>query len=269
MPTYVDTHTHLDHHGELTPAAHVARAVEQGVTTLVTVGTDLATSTMAVQAADRFEQVHAVVGVHPNDAMEASPQVMAMLARLAEVPHVVGIGETGLDFYRDWCPPDVQERAFRAHIDLANEADKALVIHCRDAWDDTIRVLEDQGAPERVVLHCFSGDLDVVAHAAERGWFMSFAGNVTFSNAQPLRDAAAAAPLELLLTETDSPYLTPVPHRGTPNDSSRIPLVLAQLAEVQGLPVDEVADAVLANARRAFALPDPATTRPSPSRSEG
>ena len=128
------------------------------------------------------------------------------------------------------------------------------MIHCRDAWPDTLRVLADQGAPERVVLHCFSGDLDVVAHAAERGWFMSFAGNVTFRNAGDLREAAAAAPLELLLTETDSPFLTPVPHRGKPNDSSHVPLVLAELARAQQLPEPQVAAAVLDNARRAFGL---------------
>jgi TatD DNase family protein len=255
MPTYVDTHTHLDHHDELSPAEQVSRAHGAGVTTLVTVGTDLATSTHAVQAAKRFDGVHAVVGVHPNDAMEASPQVLAMIELLAAEPEVVGIGETGLDHYRDWCPHDVQETAFRAQIDIARSHDKALVIHCRDAWPDTLRVLDDHGAPDRVVLHCFSGDLDVVAHAAARGWFMSFAGNVTFKNAQPLRDAAAAAPLALLLTETDSPFLTPEPHRGTRNDSSRIPLVVAQLARELDLPDHEVAAAVLANAHRAFDLP--------------
>jgi len=254
MPSYVDTHTHLGHHGELPPAEHVARAVEQGVGTLVTVGTDVASSREAVAHATAHPQVHAVVGIHPNDAEQATPEALAELDALAADPHVVGIGETGLDHYRDWCPHDVQERAFRAHVDLATAHDLALVIHCRDAWDDTLRVLADHGAPQRVVLHCFSGDTGVVAHAAERGWFMSFAGNVTFNNAQDLRDAAARVPPELLLTETDSPYLTPEPHRGTPNDSSRIPLVLAQLARVQERPEQDVAREVLANARRAFGL---------------
>lgn len=255
MPSHVDTHTHLDHHGELTPAEQVERARDAGVDTLVTVGTDLDTSRQAIGAARRFGGVHAVVGIHPNDAQQATDEALERLAELATDETVVGIGETGLDFYRDWCPHDTQERSFRAHIDLAREHDLTLVIHCRDAWDDTLRVLHDHGAPERVVMHCFSGDAHVAEHCNQQGWFMSFAGNVTFKNAQDLRDAAAAASLDLLLTETDSPYLTPEPHRGTRNDSSMIPLVTAQLAGVHGLDVEDLAPRLVANAHRAFALP--------------
>ena len=262
MPSYVDTHTHLDHHGELSPQAQVERARAQDVTTIVTVGVDLDTSRSAIEHARAFEGVHAVVGIHPNDAQQATDEALATLDGLAGDDAVVGIGETGLDHYRDWCPHDVQEASFRAHIDVAREHDLTLVIHCRDAWADTLRVLADHGAPDRVVMHCFSGDLDVVRRCTERGWFMSFAGNVTFANAQPLRDAAAAAPLELLLTETDAPYLTPVPHRGTANDASRIPLVAAQLAESQGVDLDTAADALHANAHRAFALPTPVAASP-------
>ena len=254
MPTYVDTHTHLDHHGELTPTDQVERARRAGVTTRVTVGTDLDTSRQAIDAARAHDGVHAVVGIHPNDAEQATPDALATLAELAQDPTVVGIGETGLDFYRDWCPHDVQERSFRAHIDLAREHDLTLVIHCRDAWDRTLEVLHDHGAPERVVLHCFSGDQDVARHCNQQGWFMSFAGNVTFKNAQDLRDAAAVASLDLLLTETDSPYLTPEPHRGERNDSSMIPLVAAQLAGVHGLDVETLAPRLTANAHQAFRL---------------
>lgn len=259
MPTYVDTHTHLDHHDELSPADHVARANAAGVTTLVTVGTDLVTSQQAIAAAHELDGVHAVIGIHPNDA-EQTERDFTAIRELATDPAVVGIGETGLDFYREWCPHDVQEQSFRVHIDLAREHDLTLVIHCRDAWDDTLRVLHDHGAPDRVVMHCFSGDEDVARHCNEQGWFMSFAGNVTFKNAQDLRDAAAVASLDLLLTETDSPYLTPVPHRGERNDSSRIPLVAAQLAEVHGLDVEDMALRLAANAQRAFALDAVRTT---------
>ena len=255
MPSHVDTHTHLDHHGELTPAEQVERARAASVTTLVTVGTDLDTSRQAIDAARAFAGVHAVVGIHPNDAQQATDEALRTLDELARDAAVVGIGETGLDFYRDWCPHDVQERSFRAHIDLAREHDLTLVIHCREAWDRTIEVLHDHGAPARVVMHCFSGDRDVARHCNEQGWFMSFAGNVTFKNAQDLRDAAAVASLDLLLTETDSPYLTPEPHRGTRNDSSTIPLVAAQLAGVHGLDVEQLAPKLVDNARRAFVLP--------------
>ncbi len=252
--SFVDTHCHLDHHDGLSVAEQVARARAADVDTLVTVGTDMASSTQAVRTAAKHDGVWAVVGIHPNDAMEATPAVLGVIDTLASEDVVVGIGETGLDYYRDYTTPEQQDGAFRAHIDLARAHDKALVIHCREAWDDTLTTLEDHGAPDRVVMHCFSGDADVVDHCAERGWFLSFAGNVTFRNAQPLRDAAARAPLDLVLTETDSPFLTPHPHRGTPNDPGYIPLVAEQLATVQDITVDELADAVAANAAEAFGL---------------
>ncbi|MEX2504617.1 MAG: TatD family hydrolase [Egicoccus sp.] len=254
MP-YVDTHCHLDHHEDLTPTEQVERARAAGVETMITVGTDMASSTQALRTAARFEGVWAAVGVHPNDAMEATPHVLEVIDRLAQDDNVVAVGETGLDYYRDYTTPAQQEAAFRAHIQIARQHDRALVIHCRDAWEDCLDILVDEGAPERVVMHCFSGDLETTKRCAEAGWYLSFAGNVTFGNAGDLREAAAAAPLELLLTETDSPFLTPHPHRGKPNDPSYVPYTLRTLAEVQGRPVDEVEAAVETNTRRAFALP--------------
>jgi len=252
---YVDTHCHLDHHRERSVAEQVDRARSAGVATMITVGTDLASSTQAVRTAKRFEDVHAVVGIHPNDAIEATARVLELIARLAEEPEVVGIGETGLDYYRDHTTPGQQEASFRAHIDLARELDRTLVIHCREAWDDCLAILADQGPPPRVVMHCFSGDAEVVRRCSEAGWYQSYAGNVTFANADELREAAALTPLELLLTETDSPFLTPHPHRGRPNDPSYVPYTLRTLASLQGRSVDEVEQAVFDNTRRAFALP--------------
>ncbi len=253
---YVDTHCHLDHHEDLSVAAQVERARAAGVTTMVTVGTDMASSTQAVATARRFDGVWAAVGVHPNDAMEATPSVLEVIERLAKEDVTVAVGETGLDRYRDHTTPQQQEASFRAHIELAKRHDRALVIHCRDAWPDCLAILEDQGPPERVVMHCFSGDVEVVERCARAGWFMSFAGNVTFHNAAPLREAAAAVPLGLLLTETDSPFLTPHPHRGKPNDPSYVSFALRTLAEVQGREPEDVAEAVLRNAQRAFAFPN-------------
>lgn len=262
MP-FVDTHCHLDHHRERSVAEQVQRARQAGVTTMITVGTDLASSTQAVSTAKRYEGVHAVVGIHPNDAIEATPQVLERIAMLAREPEVVGIGETGLDHYRDATTPGQQEASFRAHIDIAKDLDQTLVIHCRDAWDDCLAILEDHGAPARVVMHCFSGDVEVVHRCAQAGWYQSYAGNVTFSNAVALREAAAATPLDLLLTETDSPFLTPHPHRGKPNDPSYVPYTLRTLAETQGRDIEEVEAAVLANARRAFALPEETAVHPA------
>ncbi|MFA9432140.1 TatD family hydrolase [Egicoccus sp. AB-alg2] len=262
MP-YVDTHCHLDHHEVLSPAEQVERARAAGVTTMITIGTDMASSTQAVRTAARFDGVWAAVGVHPNDAMEATPQVLEVIDRLAQDGNVVAIGETGLDYYRDYTTPAQQEASFRSHIQIARAHDRTLVVHCRDAWDDCLDVLLDEGAPERVVMHCFSGDLDVTKRCVEQGWYLSFAGNVTFGNAADLREAAAAVPLDLLLTETDSPFLTPHPHRGKPNDPSYVPYTLRTLAQVQARPLDEVEAAVHGNALRAFALPADRGTHPA------
>ncbi len=255
---YVDTHCHLDHHRELSAADQVARAREAGVATMVTVGTDMASSSQALATAQRFDGVWAAVGVHPNDAMEATPRVLEVIEALAQEEVVVAVGETGLDYYREHTTPAQQEASYRAHIEIAKRHDRALVIHCRDAWDDCLDILEAQGPPERVVMHCFSGDVEVTRRCVEAGWYVSFAGNVTFKNAAGLRASAAEVPLDLLLTETDSPFLTPHPHRGEPNDPSYVPFTLHALAEVHQRDPDDVAQVVLDNARRVFALPSPA-----------
>ena len=254
MP-YVDTHCHLDHHEALSAAEQVDRARAAGVEVLVTVGTDMASSRQAVAAAQRFDGVFAAVGIHPNDAMEATPPVLAVIDRLAAEERCVAIGETGLDYYREHTTPRQQTESFRAHIEMAKRHDRTLVIHCREAWQDCLDLLELEGAPERVVMHCYSGDPEVTSRCAAAGWFMSFAGNVTFRNAQALRDAATEAPIDLLLTETDSPFLTPHPHRGKANDPSYVPYTLRTLAQVRGCREDEMRDVVLQNAVRAFGLP--------------
>ena len=255
--SYVDTHCHLDHHEQLSVAEQVERARAVGVTTMVTVGTDMASSTRAVEAASHYAGVHAAVGVHPNDAMEATPRVLEVIEQLGRDPACVAIGETGLDYYRDHTTPAQQAASFRAHIDLAKRLDRALVIHCRDAWQDTLAVLADVGAPDRVIMHCFSGDWEIAERCVAAGYFMSFAGNVTFHNARELQQVAAGVPLELLLTETDAPFLTPHPYRGQPNDPSFVPVTLRTLAELQQREEDEVRAAVAANAARAFMLETP------------
>ncbi|MDP8927243.1 MAG: TatD family hydrolase, partial [Actinomycetota bacterium] len=158
------------------------------------------------------------------------------------------------DYYRESAPVSRQQWAFRQHIALARSLDRTLVVHCRDAWEDTLTILEDEGAPERTVLHCFSGDAALAERCAAAGYFLSFAGNVTFKNASELRQAAAAPPLEVLLTETDSPFLTPHPYRGRANEPANVPLVARCLAEVRGLDLDEIALATSGNARQAFGL---------------
>lgn len=251
---YTDTHCHLEML-DVPPSEAVARARSAGVTTMVTVGTDLASSAECIGTAGAFDGVWAAVGIHPHNAIEATEAVLGHLRSLAEHPNVVAIGETGLDWFREHSPRVRQEEAFREQIRMAKELGKTLMIHCRDAHDDVLRVLEDEGAPERTVFHAFSGDVAFAERCAEEGWFCSFAGNVTFRNAPDLREAAAHAPLELLLTETDSPYLSPHPHRGQPNEPARVPLVVEELADVHGLSALEMARVTSQNAERAFALP--------------
>ena len=253
----LDSHCHLDIvGGDVAGQLAAARAV--GVDTVVQVGIDVESSRLSADLAAQFDDVWAAVALHPNDAGRgaATPEALAEIERLAGLPQVVAVGETGLDHYRtEPAGRGIQEESFRAHIDIAKRTGKALVIHDRDAHHDVLRVLSEEGAPERVVFHCFSGDAAMAGRCAGEGWFMSFAGNVTFKTAEGLREAAAVAPADLLLVETDAPFLTPVPWRGRPNASYLVPLTVRALAQVKGVDVDELCHAIAANGRRAFALP--------------
>lgn len=252
---YTDTHCHLTL-GEAEEAvdAVVERAREAGVTTMVTVGVDLASSVEALHIAGAHEGVHAAAGIHPHNAIEATDGVLERLVDVARADEVVAVGESGLDFFRDLSPRVRQEESFRAHVRLAKELGKALVIHDREAHDDIVRVLLDEGAPARTIFHCFSGGADLVDVCADHGWFVSFAGNVTFKNAESLRDAAQHAPTDLLLAETDSPYMSPHPHRGKPNEPARVAFVVEQLARLHDTTTEKMAEITSANARRAFGL---------------
>jgi TatD DNase family protein len=255
----VDTHCHLDiHDGDVGAAwlgveEAVERASAVGVTRIVQVGCDLPSARWSVEAAATHPAVVATVALHPNEA----PRIVAAGGRaaleaaydeiraLAEHPRVRAIGETGLDFFRTGEDGRaVQEESFRRHIAWAAELGKPVVIHDRDAHDDVIRVLEDAGPPEHVVFHCFSGDADMARYCTDRGWYLSFAGTVTFKNAVALREAVAVAPLDRLLVETDAPYLTPTPYRGRPNASYLVPLTVRVMAEAAGVDEDTLAAAL-------------------------
>jgi TatD DNase family protein len=257
VPT-VDTHCHLNHHEGLTPDEQIRRAADAGVCLMVDVGTDLESSQNAVLSAARYRGVFAAVAIHPNHADEATAEVLAAIEELAQDPGCVAIGETGLDYYRDFVAKDVQHASFKAHIAIAKKYDRTLMIHCREAWDDCLNVLEEVGAPKRVVMHCYSGDRATTARCITAGYFMSFAGNVTFTNADALRDVVTMIPDGLLLTETDAPFLAPHPHRGQPNDSSFVPLTAARIAAVKQADLAKMATQIRDNTRRAFALPDDA-----------
>jgi len=263
----IDTHCHLDiADGDagaewLGVSEAVDRATAVGVTRIVQVGCDLPSARWSVAAAAEHPALVATVALHPNEAprilesegRDALDAAYAEIAELAALPQVRAVGETGLDFFRTGEEGrEVQEESFRRHIALAKDLGKALVIHDRDAHDDVIRVLESEGAPEHVVFHCYSGDAAMARYCTERGWYLSFAGTVTFKNAAALRESVAVAPLDRVLVETDAPYLTPTPWRGRPNASYLVPLTVRVMADAAGVPEDEMATALWDNAQSVF-----------------
>ncbi len=252
----LDSHAHLDlMDADVDSALAAARSV--GIGTVVQVGVDLASSRWSAEVAARYDTVHAAVAIHPNEAGRgaATDEALREVEALAALPHVRAVGETGLDHFRTESPEGHrrQEESFRAHIAIAKRTGTALVIHDRDAHDDVLRVLLDEGPPDRVVFHCFSGDAAMARTCAEHGFYLSFAGPVTFKPNDGLRAAAQAAPVELLLVETDAPFLTPVPYRGRPNAPYLVPLTVRSLARTTGVELAELCAALAENGRRAFA----------------
>jgi TatD DNase family protein len=237
------------------PHAVVESARSGGVSGLVCVGIDAVSSRTSRDLADSLAGVFATAGVHPHTASDWDASTGADIEELVGDPRVVAVGETGLDYYRMRSPAEDQRSAFRAHCSLAREAGKPLVVHTREAWPDVLGILEEERA-ERVILHCFSGDAAVAAEAGARRYFCSFAGNLTYPSSSHLREAASAIPPDLLLVETDSPFLSPQALRGSDNRPENVRHVIEALAEARGEPPDSIASATSLNARRAFGLPD-------------
>jgi TatD DNase family protein len=260
-----DSHTHLDitiqeagipGGGADDPVeALIAAAVKAGVDRIVQVGVDIASSRWSAELAGRHDAVLAAVALHPNEApvLADLDEALREIEALAAEPRVRGIGETGLDTYRTGEDGRVaQEESFRAHIAIAKRHGKALIIHDRDAHADVLRILDAEGAPDTVVLHCFSGDAQFAAECVRRGYHLSFAGTVTFASAGDLRAAAAITPAEQIMVETDAPYLTPMPHRGRPNASYLIPVTVRALAAARGTDLDALCAAISTNGERVF-----------------
>lgn len=258
----VDNHVHLDHarQGEerVDVAVALAEAAAVGVDRLVQIGCDLHGARFTVDEVERHAGLLGGVSLHPNEVprLVARGELDAALAeieRLAQHPRVRVVGETGLDYYRTGAEGrPAQQQAFRWHIDLAKRTGKVLQIHDREAHDDVLRILEEEGAPRHTVLHCFSGDLAMARTAVERGYLLSFAGTVTFKNATRLRDVLASTPLDQVLVETDAPYLTPHPWRGATNASYLVPLTVRAMASVVGLAVPRLCEALSANSERLY-----------------
>jgi TatD DNase family protein len=253
----VDTHAHLAL-CETSEEGLVDAAREAGVRRILTVGLGEDSNPGAVSSAEGSEEVFAAVGRHPNGAAGFDEAAAEAIEALCGRPGVVAVGETGLDFYRDRSEPDDQRRAFSAQIAIARRTGKALVIHLRDrdgaeeAVSEAFGTLDAQAEGVEVILHCFSARPRWAERAAERGWYCSFAGNLTFPKAEPIREAAAIVPAERLLVETDSPFLAPQPVRGKPNQPANVVMTAECLAEVRGVAYGDVERIVEANAARVF-----------------
>jgi TatD DNase family protein len=258
----IDAHTHLDACGASDAAdvtAILDRAGAVGVTAAVTIADDLASAQWAVQAAEWDPRVYAAVALHPTRANALDAHARTELERLAVHPRVVAIGESGMDLYwpgkLDGCAePDEQREAFAWHIDLAKRTGKPLMIHNRDADAAVLDVLHAEGAPETVIFHCFSSGPEMARTCVDAGWLLSLSGTVSFRNARELREAAVHIPNDLLLVETDAPFLTPHPYRGAPNESYCLPYTVRALAEVVGRPAEDLAYETSQNAARAYGI---------------
>lgn len=249
-----DSHLHLDDEafaGDLDAVLNRARGA--GVRGFVTIGTSLASSRAAVALAERHADVYAAVAIHPHDAVEATAEAMERLSEVARHPRVVAIGETGLDYSRDFAPRDAQRRAFQAHLALARERDLPVIIHNRDAGADVMSILAE-AAPRCVIMHCFSGPVDLAYTCLDRGYYLGLGGPVTYRNARRALDVARVVSPDRLLLETDAPYLPPEPHRGKRNEPAYLPLIAWAIAGVRGVRPGTVAELTTANARQAFGL---------------
>lgn len=250
----IDTHCHLNspRFADDLPEA-VARALQAGVTQMIVVGYDMPSSEEAVQLAERYAPIFAAVAVHPHDSKEYSTAAEARLRELASHPKTVAIGEIGLDYHYDFSPVEAQFAAFRAQLALAREVNLPVIVHCREAYRDTLDVLEE-GDAQAVggVMHCWAGSAEEAERALKRGLFLGIGGVLTFKNAETLREIAASAPMDRLLVETDAPYLAPAPHRGKRNEPAFTRLVAERLASLRAVTLEEIAARTSENARRLF-----------------
>ena len=251
---WIDDHCHLGDGTDRWPQADatIAEAHDAGVMRMITVGCDLATSQLAIDVAAAFEGVWATAGVHPHDATDGLEGIAELLVN----PNVVAVGECGLDYHYDHSPRDIQRSVFAEQIALAHEHDLALVVHTRNAWDDTFAILRSEGMPSRTIIHCFTGGPEEAETCLGLGAWLSFSGIVTFPGAPEVLAAARICPLDRLLVETDSPFLAPVPHRGKPNRPALVPVVGTAIADARAIPVQDVAEVTWKNAEVGYRLPE-------------
>ncbi|PKN36141.1 MAG: hydrolase TatD [Deltaproteobacteria bacterium HGW-Deltaproteobacteria-19] len=252
----IDSHAHLEMR-DFDPDREevVRRAVENGITVMVTVGTNLRDCRKAVAIAAKFREVYAAIGIHPHDASGIDVETYRMIRKLAAEPKVVAYGEIGLDFFRNRSPREVQLRRFAEQLDLAAELNLPVIIHDREAHRETLKTLRSWTGKKPVIIHCFSGDAVMMEECVSRGYYISIAGPVTYPKNDKLAEVVRLTPLERLLVETDCPYLTPQAHRGKRNEPAHVLYTARRVAEIRGLSLEEVAEATSRNARQVFNIP--------------
>jgi len=252
---FIDTHCHLNIDPLLERAADVVdAALEQGLNRMIVIGIDIRTSEIAIELAEKFPQIYAAAGIHPNDCAKAPKNWENVIVDMLAHPKVVAVGETGLDYYWDDAPPDLQKVFFRDHLDLALATGKPAIIHNRDADADIVQQILEHGNTKGV-FHCWPSPWNIAQPLLDKGYHISFTGTVTFKKNEAVHDVAVRMPLDRLMLETDSPFLTPVPHRGTrPNEPKFIPHVAAKIAELRNISVEDVAQATTQNAKNFFGL---------------
>ena len=254
---FIDTHVHLNaeqYNEDLQDV--IDRALEAGVNQMVVIGFDQKTIKRAIELAEEYEFIYAVVGWHPVDAIDCTDKDLQWIEELASHPKVVAIGETGLDYHWDKSPKEIQQQVFRKQIQLAQRVNLPLVIHNRDATEDVVRILQEEQAEKTGgVMHCFGGSVETAKTCIDMNFMISLGGPVTFKNAKKPKEVATDIPLEWLMIETDAPYLAPHPHRGKRNEPSLVPLVAEEIARLKGVSIEEVAQATTENAKRFYKLP--------------
>ncbi len=255
-----DTHCHLDMLGEPKEVeAIIARARETGLVLMVTIGTDLASSQKASDYALNYPDVYATVGMHPHEVKTATPEIFDQFKELIRKnSKIKGIGETGLDFYYDHSPRETQRSCFASHIQLAKETGLPLIVHSRNAAEETIEILKIENAVETGgIIHCFTENLDMARKAIAMNFMISFSGIITFKNSTELQEAAAQIPLDKILIETDAPFLSPIPFRGKKNEPMRVKQVAEKIAEIKNIPLEEVERVTTQNAKTIYGIPIP------------
>ena len=257
-PTFIDTHCHLNMLEDVSIDEVIKQARQMGVEQIINPGTDMDHSRSAVELSEKYPNVHAAVGIHPHDAEQTTKENLAALKEMVQNHKVVGIGETGLDYFKNHCPAETQQNSFKAHVQMATEFGLPIIIHDRDAHEDIFKILKKSGGPEiRGVFHCFTGDAktaDQILDLFQGRFYISFSGIATFQNAQVIQETIRAVPLERILIETDAPYLAPEPYRGKQNEPAYVERVAAKIAELKGIPIERVAEAATQNAETLFKI---------------